>query len=155
MLFVTCLSSSNGYDFLRTMDINRGHSMEIFLGAETEGPATRKWFDLQKEFSVLLAEIKDEDYGDSLTSIGIISIIMHPEYFDGDGYKERKYYSRKKKEADIRLRINYTDFVNASKETRKGIYISHILEAITIAGNKAGDGFDLSRLLLDVKRLLK
>lgn len=129
--------------------------MDIFLGAEIVGPGTSKWFDLQKEFSELLTEMKDEDYGDSLKSIGIISIIMHPEYFDGDGYKERRYYSRKKKEADIRLRINYTDFVNASKETRREIYVSHILEAITIAGNKAGDGFDLSRLLLDVQRLLK
>ena len=129
--------------------------MEIFLGAEIEGPATSKWFDLQKEFSELLAELKDENYGDSLTSIGIISILMHPEYFEGEGYKERRYYSRKNKEADIRLRINYTDFVNANKETRKGIYISHILEAITIAGNKAGDGFDIERLLFDVQRLLK
>ena len=129
--------------------------MEIFLGAEIEGPATSKWFDLQKEFSELLEELKDENYGDSLTSIGIISILMHPEYFEGEGYKERRYYSRKNKEADIRLRINYTDFVNANNETRKGIYISHILEAITIAGNKAGDGFDLNRLLFDVQRLLK
>ena len=129
--------------------------MEIFLGAEIEGPATSKWFDLQKEFSELLGELKDENYGDSLTSIGIISILMHPEYFEGEGYKERRYYSRKNKEADIRLRINYTDFVNANNETRKGIYISHILEAITIAGNKAGDGFDLNRLLFDVQRLLK
>lgn len=129
--------------------------MEIFLGAEIEGPATSKWFDLQKEFSKLLGELKDENYGDSLTSIGIITILMHPEYFEGEGYKERRYYSRKNKEADIRLRINYTDFVNASKEIRKGIYISHILEAITIAGNKAGDGFDLNRLLFDVQRLLK
>ena len=129
--------------------------MEIFLGAEIEGPATSKWFDLQKEFSELLGELKDENYGDSLTSIGIISILMHPEYFEGEGYKERRYYSRKNKEADIRLRINYSDFVNANNETRKGIYISHILEAITIAGNKAGDGFDLNRLLFDVQRLLK
>jgi len=129
--------------------------MEIFLGAEIEGPATSKWFDLQKEFSELLGELKDENYGDSLTSIGIITILMHPEYFEGEGYKERRYYSRKNKEADIRLRINYTDFVNANNETRKGIYISHILEAITIAGNKAGDGFDLNRLLFDVQRLLK
>ena len=129
--------------------------MEIFLGAEIEGPATSKWFDLQKEFSELLGELMDENYGDSLTSIGIISILMHPEYFEGEGYKERRYYSRKNKEADIRLRINYTDFVNANKETRKGSYISHILEAITIAGNKAGDGFDLNRLLFDVQRLLK
>lgn len=94
--------------------------MEIFLGAEIEGPATSKWFDLQKEFSELLGELKDESYGDSLTSIGIISILMHPEYFEGEGYKERRYYSRKNKEADIRLRINYTDFVNANKEIRKG-----------------------------------
>lgn len=129
--------------------------MEIFLGAEIEGPASSKWFDLQKEFSELLGELNDKNYGDSLTSIGIITILMHPEYFEGEGYKERRYYSRKNKEADIRLRINYTDFVNANKETRKGIYISHILEAITIAGNKAGDGFDLNRLLFDVQRLLK
>ena len=79
--------------------------MEIFLGAEIEGPATSKWFDLQKEFSELLGELKDENYGDSLTSIGIITILMHPEFFEGEGYKERRYYSRKNKEADIRLRI--------------------------------------------------
>lgn len=127
--------------------------MEIFLGAEIEGPATNKWFELQKEFSESLLVLREKNYGETLTSIGVISIIMRPEFFEDGGYKERRFYSAKRKEADIRLRIEYTDFVNANKEMQKRIYRAHILEAISIAGNKAGREFDLRRLLSDVEHL--
>ena len=129
--------------------------MEIFLGAEIEGPATSKWFELQKEFSQLLLAIKDIDYGITLTRISIISIIMRPEFFQEGGYKERRYFSKKAKEADIRLRMNYSEFITARTEQRKKIYVAHILEAIFIAGKKAGEEFNVDRLLHDVEHILR
>lgn len=129
--------------------------MDIFLGAEIEGPASAKWFELQKEFSVSLNAIKEMDYGPTLRSIGIVSIIMRPQFFEDGGYTERRYYSRKKCEADIRLRLNYHDFTFSDYDARRGMYISHILEAVHIAGEKAGCDFDLEKLLFDIKHILK
>lgn len=129
--------------------------MEIFLGAESEGPATSKWFILQKEFTPLLKPLKSNNYGDALTNIGIISILLRDQYFEGGGYKERRYYSKKNKEADIRIKMDYHKFLRANSEAARKMYIEHILESISIAGKKAGKGFDLDRLLFDVQNLLK
>ena len=128
--------------------------MEIFLSAEAEGPATSKWFILQKEFASALAQLKHRHYGDDLTSIGIISILMRDEFFVGGGYKERTHYSRKRKDADIRLRIDYQTFIKASKEMQKEIYLNHIVESIRIAGKKAGPAFQTEQLVADVRILL-
>ena len=128
--------------------------MEIFLGAETEGPAAGKWFVLQKEFSRLLLDIKGKTYGDNLSSIGVISIIMRDKYFEHGGYKERAYYNSKKKEADVRLRLDYNKFIRSNDVERKEMYIEHILTCIQIAGKKAGNAFDVDQLLFDVKNLL-
>lgn len=129
--------------------------MEIFLSAEIEGPATNKWFALQKEFAPLLKSLKAKCYGDMLTNIGIISIILRDQYFEGGGYKERRYYSKKNKEADIRIKIDYNKFVRSSPEEARAMYIEHILESISIAGEKAGKGFNLEQLLCDVREVLK
>jgi len=129
--------------------------MKIFLGAELEGRAGSKWFKLQKTFSSKLGNIADLNYGESLTNIAIISIIVREEFFEGGGYKERRYYSKIRKEADIRLRINYHDFVIADDVTREEIYISHILEAVSIAGKKAGKGFNIKRLIADIEECLR
>lgn len=128
--------------------------METFLSAETESKAASKWFELQKKFSLVLLELKEKNYGEDLICIGIISILLPDEYFEDGAYKERRYYNKKRKAADIRLRINHKEFVKANKEKRKRMYIDHILDSIRAAGEKAGTGFDLERLLLDVERIL-
>ena len=128
--------------------------MEVFLSAEIEGPVTSKWFLLQKEFTPLLKTLESKKFGETLTSIGIITILLRDKYLEDGGYKERRYYSKKNKEADIRLRINYYAFLKASDEEARKIYIDHILQSIRIAGVKAGKGFDLERLIADVQELL-
>ena len=127
--------------------------MDIFLGAETEGAAGDKWFWTQKEIAPLFKKLNEKDYGENLKSIGIISIIMRYEIFE-NGWKERRYFSRENKDADIRLRIDYKKFVRAKEKERKKIYMDHILEAIRIAGTKAGKEFDTERLLSDVKNVV-
>lgn len=128
--------------------------MEIFLGAELEGAAGGRWFALQKDFSKRLSPIKARDYGLDLVNIGIISIIMKEETLQDGAYKERKYYNRKEKSADIRLRMNYEDFVKACDRDRREMYTSHILQAVQIACEKAGDRLNSDQLLNDIKELL-
>ena len=128
--------------------------MEIFLSAEIAGAAHGKWFLLQKEFTPLLKTLESKNYGETLTSIGIITILMPDQYFEDSGYKERRYYSKKTREADIRLRISYNAFLNATSEEARKIYADHILQSIRIAGEKAGKEFDLERLIGDVQALL-
>jgi len=128
--------------------------MRIILGAETEGPAAGRWFELQKEFTALLSILENNDYGMGLDEIHIISIIMRQSFFTDGGYKERKYYSKKTKSADIRLRIDYMDFWRATNSKCREIYLAHILQSISIAGLKAGNSFKLDLLLSDVKRIL-
>ena len=78
---------------------------------------------------------------------------MRDEIFE-NGWKERRYFSRENKDADIRLRIDYKKFVRAKEKERKKIYMDHVLEVIRIAGTKAGKEFDTERLLSDVKNVL-
>lgn len=129
--------------------------MKIFLSAEIEGPVTSRWFAIQREFSMALAQLEHRHYGDELISIGIISILMREEFFADGAYKERIYYSKKRKDADVRLRIDYYSFLKASKEKRKEIYIDHILESIRSVGRKAGPAFQIEQLVEDVKSLLE
>lgn len=129
--------------------------MEIFLGAETEGAAAGKWFELQKTLTPLLNCLRDVDYGKDLTSIGIITILMRDSFFEDGGYPERRYYNSRKKEADIRLRMDYHSFNKATSEQRKAIYIQHIIRCIETAGEKVSGDFDADRLIRDVKNLLE
>lgn len=57
--------------------------------------------------------------------------------YDSGGYCERQYYSKVRKEADIRLRLNYKSFCNAEAEKRVELYKQHVSRALEIAANKA------------------
>lgn len=125
-----------------------------FLGAELEGKAHIYWFELQKEIQPLLDRLENVSYGEELTSIGVISTILKKETWERGWEKEKKYYSKKRKEADIRLRIDYNKFVRAKKEERRKIYIEHILESVRVAGEKAKGNFNVEGLITDIKNIL-
>jgi hypothetical protein len=131
-----------------------GIYLKIFLGAELEGAAGSRWFALRADISKRLSPIQDRDYGSELVSIAIISIIMKEETIQDGAYKERKYYNRKEKYADIRLQINYKDFLKARDSDRREMYISHILKSVQIACEKAGDSLNSNQLINDIKELL-
>ena len=101
-----------------------------------------------------LETLREKDYGDELKSIAIISIIVPTSFYDEGGYKERKLYKRKTKEADIRLRIDYNEFIHASEEERLNIYNNHIVQSIRTLQKKLEPDFDYPRLEEDVKQAL-
>ena len=87
--------------------------MEIYLSSETEGRADSLLLPIRNMVDSLLDDIRKNEYGSALTSVGVFAIIMKEEMYDSGGYCERQYYSKVRKEADIRLRLNYKSFCNA------------------------------------------
>lgn len=128
--------------------------MRIFLGAELYGKAGSRWFQLQKEFSEKIKKLEINEYDSELDNISIISIIMPDDFFADGAYKERKYFNRKDKYIDIRLKIDYKSFVSGNKTVSRKLYIDHILSAFDVVANKVGPAFQMQKLLADVKNLL-
>lgn len=111
--------------------------MEIYLSSETEGRADSLLLPIRNMVDLLLDDIRKNEYGSALTSVGVFAIIMKEEMYDSGGYCERQYYSKVRKEADIRLRLNYKSFCNAEPEKRVELYEQHVSRALEIAANKA------------------
>ncbi len=128
--------------------------MHIFLGAELYGKAGSRWFSIRKEFSERLKKLENIEYGSELDTIGIISIIMPDDFFTDGAHKERKYFNRKEKSLDIRLKIDYKSFVSGDKTISRKIYKDHILSAFEVVAKKVGPDFQAQKLLSDVKNLL-
>jgi len=89
--------------------------------------------DVSVEFRSAILEIEDAlnakvdtgDYGIfELTHISIIRDIDHPDYC------EVKKYSRLKKEAEFRLKIDYLRFQGADPVTQRKLLIESVIRAI-------------------------
>ena len=128
--------------------------MDFFLSAEGCAPGTTFWSPLEREFTKKLELLKDSYYGDELTKIYIISIILPPEYFTDGGFKERKIFFRKTHDADIRLRIDYHSFVYAKPDKRREIYKQHIIDSIMTLQRKVSKTYLFDQLVSDVAAVL-
>ena len=127
--------------------------MEIYLSSETEGRADSLLLPIRNMVDSLLDDIRKNEYGSALTSVGVFAIIMKEEMYDSGGYCERQYYSKVRKEADIRLRLNYKSFCNAEPEKRVELYEQHVSRALEIAADKAkiaDPEFQRDKLVYDV-----
>lgn len=128
--------------------------MEFFLGAELYADAGWRWAEVRDIVEPELNKLSTEDYGDDLLSIGIISLIFPEDHFEDGSWKEMSLYSKKEKDADVRLKINYKQFCRSKKKDRLDIYIDHIIESIKTLENKVGKDFDFLRLMADMKTVL-
>lgn len=129
--------------------------MEFFLSAELYGKAGCLWRLLAQEFQKKLDCLADKTYGEELVDIGIISIIMPEEFFEDNGYPERKLFKRKTKEADIRLRINYKKFICSSPDQRRQMYIDHIIQSLETLRHKVSKDYKFDDLINDVTELIQ
>lgn len=131
--------------------------MRLFLSGETECLG-KVFLDLLRNVDNKLTFVTEENagleklnnYGTEFEDIGIITIIVSKRLIDS-GVRERKYISRKNKSADIRLFIDYEQFVNATPEKQRLLYIRNIIDSINVVIEKSkGDfrGEDLKRDIL-------
>ena len=132
--------------------------MKIFLGGETSFKANDPFFKVSKQIRQKLEKFEkadplDDTYGTEFQNIGIITTIL------GEGlegmWKERKQIWRKKKEADIRLEINYEKFINANEETQILLYIKNIIDSIMVVENRKKRDFQGLKLIDDILKTLE
>jgi hypothetical protein len=93
----------------------------------------------------------DRDYGTALNNIGIIPIIMRPDWrLDR---KERKLFQRKQHSADYRLYIDFEHFRSGGLDDRVRLLLRNIITAVEDLQRKAGRSFDGGALSADILAL--
>lgn len=91
----------------------------ILFATEAWHPAGERISECLWYFQTRMNNIDLPLYCDALDTIGIIPF-SGPDKYMSD-WKERKYISWARREADIRLRIDFDTFVKASQENQRAM----------------------------------
>lgn len=130
--------------------------MRIFLGAEIEDRAGDLLYKIRKNVEKKLQFIceenagleKDVTYGMEFQDVGIITIIIPEEM--KEYWKERKYISRKKNSADIRLYMDYERFIKETPKNQRLMYIENIIKSIEVLKERSKGDFKGDKLIQDI-----
>ena len=126
----------------------------LFFSTESEAPAGYFLINilnpLQKEFN---KNHFASDYTNLLDNISIIPICISENLKQNGGYRERRYITLKKRYADVRLYLNYLEFLSSNEEKKKEICMQIIVESINIISKKVLD-LNKEKLLNDIKTIL-
>lgn len=132
--------------------------MELFISVEAQN-ATQTGIDkVLKNVNKTLSFVTDtklnleyiDNYGTEFHSIGIIPTCFEEDVWNSLGWKEEIKISRKRKEADIRLKMDYELFANESEENKNIIFIATIIKSINVLqGHSKGD-FKGDELVRDI-----
>ena len=101
------------------------------------------------------AHLEDvNNYGTEFRLIAIIPTCVDDGFWNALGWKERKQIWRKKKEADIRLRMDYDRFVQETPENQRLMFIDIIVRSIQVVQEKSKDYFRGNELIADILKAL-
>jgi len=95
---------------------------------------------------------KLNNYGNEFESIAIIPTCVDDNFWEILGWKERKQIWRKKKEADIRLRMDYYKFMKESYENKRLMFIDIIIKSIQVVQEKSKGDFKGNELIKDIMK---
>ena len=95
------------------------------------------------------------NYGTEFRSIAIIPICIDDNFWDILGWKERKQIWRQKREADIRLRMNYERFIRETPEKKRLMFIDIIIKSIKVIQERSKGDFRGNDLISDILKALK
>lgn len=131
--------------------------MKFFMSSESDG----RYDDFEEPLRIISNEIEDtikpfieeRSYGEDVTDISIISVIIKPDLAKEGWFKERVLFKRKAKDADLRLRIDYDKFVKGNDETKRLLLIDNIMKSIEKLSVKTKD-FDSKKLQEDILSIL-
>lgn len=125
------------------------------MSSEVQSDISEAFQVAQKEVELAIKKLEDNNYGDSVEELSIIPIVvdLSPELEEAGFFKERVKFSRKNKETDIRLRIDYDTFCKADKETQKKLIIKNMIDSIRMLQLKVKKGFDGTALEADILKL--
>ena len=95
-----------------------------------------------------------DNYGKEFRSIAIIPTGVSNEFWKAVVWKERRLIWRKKREADIRLRINYERFIKESTENKRLMVVDIIVKSIKVVQEKSKEDFRGNELIGDILETL-
>lgn len=137
--------------------------MYIFLSVEAQNCS-------ESELSEILRSTKNElsfltenaavleklnNYGTEFCGISIIPSCMDDTFWNSFGWKERIQIWRKKKEADIRLRMDYERFITETPENKRLLFIDIIIKSIQAVQERSKGDFKGNELINDILSTLK
>ena len=117
--------------------------MRIFITIEAQNCTENGLAEIMREVDKELSFVTDEklehidNYGTEFQEIAIIPSCMDDNFWEILGWKERKQIWRKKKEADIRLRMDYYKFMKESYENKRLMFIDIIIKSIQVVQEKS------------------
>ena len=95
-----------------------------------------------------------DNYGTEFRLISVIPTCLDDQFWEASGWKERKQIWRKKKEADIRLRMDYDRFVRETPENQRLMFIDIIVKSIQAVQEKSKGDFRGNELIADILKAL-
>lgn len=100
--------------------------------------------------------IKDKDYGQGVFYWGYITICCPPEFYSAGFFKEIKKYTKKDKEVELRLKIDYEAMLKADDKEVFRLISESLLSGIDIAENEFSiSDFSFNTFRNDLKELFK
>ena len=128
--------------------------MTLFLSCEAQSDGAGLLMRYHQLTQPRLNRLSDRCYGQELTEIAIITIFVSDELFEGGCWRERKLFQRKSHSADLRLRLNYREFLSATPEHRATLYCTHILNSIETLRGKVSRDYQFDALIQDIQSIL-
>lgn len=134
--------------------------MKLILSVEAQNAFEIGFGEILKEVTESIKSINDNSlvseskYGNEFVSIGIIPSCMDEKMWTALGWKERKLIKRKKREADIRIKMDYDCFIRESPSNKRLIFIKTIVESLKIVQENSKSDFKGEELINDILFLL-
>lgn len=135
--------------------------MQLYLSVEgqncTEIGLSKVLAETRNVLSSLLNKQNgiNSKYGAEFVLLTIIPTCVDDQTWQTLGWSERILLKRKRKEADIRLRINYEKFINADETQKKHIFIDIIKKSIHAIQERSKGDFNGNQLIHDIEELTK
>ena len=136
--------------------------MELFMTIETQADVDDILGAIFWETKCQLSFITDKEagleevdnYGTEFRLISVIPTCLDDQFWEASGWKERKQIWRKKREADIRLRMDYDRFVRETPENQRLMFIDIIVKSIQAVQGKSTGDFRGNELIADILKAL-
>ncbi len=136
--------------------------MQLFITIEAQNATDNGLFEIFRDINQQLSFVTDNDsdleiinnYGNEFRIISVIPSCVDDDFWKASGWKERKQIWRKKKEADIRLRIDYNRFIEETLENRRLMFNDIIVKSIQVIQEKSIGDFQGVKLIEDILEAL-
>lgn len=125
--------------------------IKLWMSGEIMREISRDFQSAESDIETAINSVLDaSDYGDGIVKWYHIPIILD---FDDSDFCELKRYSRKKRQAEFRLRIPYMLFKESDSRTQRKLIMDMILRSIDEMKAMGIPNFDLQKLESDMREL--